>query len=108
MEKLWFPPLQEEDPLITEKIKYSIFNIVSLKTILEIADERTLKQYMKIIEEAGIIIALHKCGCGVFCINESTLDTHHFMPYDLIYVSIINRGVWWLNVVVNEKGRGGP
>ncbi len=35
-------------------------DLKELKYILEISDERTLKQYMKIIEEAGIIICLHK------------------------------------------------
>lgn len=33
MEKLWFPPLQEEDPLITEKIKYSIAFLFSLMLV---------------------------------------------------------------------------
>ncbi|AGY80979.1 DUF1576 domain-containing protein [Carnobacterium inhibens] len=33
MEKLWFPPLQEEDPLITEKIKYSIAFLFSLTLV---------------------------------------------------------------------------
>lgn len=35
-------------------------DLKELKQILEIADERTLKQYMNIIEEAGIIKSLHK------------------------------------------------
>jgi len=35
-------------------------DLKELKTILDIADERTLKQYMKIMEEAGIITSLHK------------------------------------------------
>ncbi len=35
-------------------------DLKALKTILEIADERTLKQYIQIIEEAGIITSLHK------------------------------------------------
>ena len=35
-------------------------DLKELKTILEIADERTLKQYINIIEEAGIITSLHK------------------------------------------------
>jgi len=35
-------------------------DLKELKNILDIADERTLKQYMKIIEEAGIISSLNK------------------------------------------------
>jgi predicted AAA+ superfamily ATPase len=35
-------------------------DLKELKNILDIADERTLKQYMKILEEAGIISSLHK------------------------------------------------
>ncbi len=35
-------------------------DLKELKNILDIADERTLKQYMNIIEEAGIISLLHK------------------------------------------------
>ncbi len=35
-------------------------DLKELKNILEIADERTLKQYMSIIEDAGIITLLHK------------------------------------------------
>ncbi len=35
-------------------------DLKELKMILEIADERTLKQYIQIIEDAGIITSLHK------------------------------------------------
>lgn len=35
-------------------------DLKELKIILEISDERTLKQYMKIMDEAGIITLLHK------------------------------------------------